>query len=208
MTISRTDIDNPVFPSQGSKISLNADLSGGPFLPGDVDYYKIQFKTEWYRRLFGSSRIVLNLSTELGLLDEIVSGTKVNPFEYFYMGGSGLVIATTSLRGYDDRTVGEVKNGRVVGGRITTKYTAEIRAALTLEPMPLYILAFAEAGNTYLDINSADFLNLRRSVGFGARILINPVGLIGFDYGYGFDRKTVDGLEPQWMFHFQFGKGF
>ena len=47
-----------------------------------------------------------------------------------------------------------------------------------------------------------------RSVGFGARILINPIGLIGFDFGYGFDRQEVEGIPPQWLFHFQFGKGF
>jgi len=49
---------------------------------------------------------------------------------------------------------------------------------------------------------------LKRSVGIGARLLINPIGLIGFDFGYGFDRKSVDGKDPEWLFHFQFGKGF
>jgi len=49
---------------------------------------------------------------------------------------------------------------------------------------------------------------LRRSVGFGARILINPIGLIGFDLGYGFDRQITDGKDPAWLFHFQFGRGF
>jgi len=50
--------------------------------------------------------------------------------------------------------------------------------------------------------------DLRRSVGVGARVLIQPVGLIGFDVGYGFDRKAIDGQSPKWVFHFQFGKGF
>ena len=89
-----------------------------------------------------------------------------------------------------------------------TKYTAELRVALALEPMPIYVLAFAEAGNVFFNLKSTDFFNLRRSVGVGARIFINPVGLIGFDYGYGFDRKSVDGNDSQWVFHFQFGRGF
>ena len=55
-TISRRDIDNPIFPSQGSNLSLDAQLSGGPILPGDVDYYKVNFQAEWYNRLFNSSR--------------------------------------------------------------------------------------------------------------------------------------------------------
>ncbi len=74
--------------------------------------------------------------------------------------------------------------------------------------MPLYLLAFAEAGNVFESFKKADLFNLRRSVGVGARILINPIGLIGFDLGYGFDRMATDNKEPAWLFHFQFGKGF
>jgi len=84
----------------------------------------------------------------------------------------------------------------------------EIRGALTLEPMPIYILAFLEAGNTFLNIENTVLFDLRRSAGVGARLLINPIGLIGFDFGYGFDRKIVDGRDPKWLFHFQFGKAF
>ncbi len=208
-TISRTDIDNPIFPSKGSKLSLNMELSGGPVLPGDVDYFKVQLKTEWYKRLFNSNRLALYTGLDFGYLKELVSGTPVQPFEYFYMGGNGLIIATTPLRGYVDRSVGPRNSaGNTIGSRVMAKYTLELRGALALEPIPIYLLAFAEAGNTYLDLKETDFTDLKRSVGFGARILINPIGLIGFDYGYGFDRRTVDGADPQWKFHFQFGKGF
>ena len=208
-TISRTDIDNPIFPSRGSKMSLSAELSGGPILPGDVDYYKIDFSSEWYKQLFRSNRLALYSSINLGYLQEIVKGTTIQPFEFYYMGGNGLIIATTPLRGYDDRTVGPINQfGDVIGGRVMAKYTVELRGALALDPIPIYVLTFAEAGNVFLDLSSTDFLNLKRSVGFGARLLINPVGLIGFDIGYGFDRKSVDGKDPEWLFHFQFGKGF
>ncbi len=207
-TISRTDIDNPIFPSQGSKISLNAELSGGPFLPGEVDYFKMQFKTDFYRRLFNSNRLVFYAGINMGYLEELTAGTHINPFEYFFMGGNGLVIATTPLRGYDDRTVGPRENGRIIGGSIMTRYVTEFRVALTLDPMPIYFIAFAEAGNVYKDLKNTDFYDLKKSVGVGARILINPIGLIGFDYGYGFDRFSVDKRDPQWVFHFQFGQGF
>jgi outer membrane protein insertion porin family len=89
-----------------------------------------------------------------------------------------------------------------------TRYTTELRFAIALEPIPIYLLTFAEAGNVFRDFNHADFFDLRRSVGFGARLLINPIGLIGFDLGYGFDRLITDGKEPSWLFHFQFGRGF
>lgn len=209
INISRNDIDNPIFPSIGSKFLLSGELSGGPILPGDVDYYKIEFSADWYRRLFNSNRLTFYSNIDIGYIHEIVEGTTIQPFEFFYMGGNGLVIATTPLRGYADRSVGpQSSTGLTIGGRVKTKYTAEIRAALTLEPMPIYVLAFAEAGNTFEDLPTADLFNLRKSAGIGARILINPIGLIGFDYGYGFDRKAVDGEDPKWEFHFQFGKGF
>ncbi len=207
--ISRNDIDNPIFPSRGSKVSLNAEVSGGLILPGDVDYYKVEFTTDWYRRLFNSSRITLYTGIDVGYLDEIVPGTSIQPFEFFFMGGNGLIIATTPLRGYEDRTVGPINSdGNIIGGRVKAKYTAELRGALALEPIPIYLLLFAEAGNTFKNASDFDFFDLKRSVGIGARLLINPIGLIGFDFGYGFDRKSVDGKSPEWLFHFQFGKGF
>lgn len=210
-TISRSDIDNPIFPSRGTKFSLSGELNGGPLLPGEVDYYKFEFNFDWYKRLFNSNRLSFYTSVSLGYMDELRAGTPINPFEYYFMGGNGLIIATTPLRGYDDRSVGP-KNpndiNEIIGGRVMTKYTTEIRAAITLEPIPLYFLVFAEAGNVYFDIPSTDFFDLKRSVGVGARILINPIGLIGFDFGYGFDRPSVDGQDPQWQFHFQFGRGF
>ena len=145
----------------------------------------------------------------MGYIEEIVKGTQIQPFEFFYMGGNGLIIATSPLRGYDDRTVGPRNSiGNVIGGRVMTRYTSELRFAVTLDPIPLYLIAFAEAGNVWEDLNKTDPFDLRRSVGFGARIMINPIGLIGFDLGYGFDRQIVDGKDPAWLFHFQFGRGF
>ena len=208
-TISRKNIDNPIFPSQGSNYAFDVEMSGGPLLPGEVDYYKISFRGEWYKRLFNTNRVTFYAIADLGYLDEFVSDTPINPFEYFFMGGSGLVIATTPLRGYDDRSVGP-KNaaGQVIGGRVMSRYTAELRFALTLDPIPVYLLAFAEAGNVFENIDKTDMFELRRSVGFGARLLINPLGLIGFDLGYGFDRRLTDNQDPEWLFHFQFGRGF
>jgi len=209
VTITRRNIDNPIFPSRGSSFTLDMEISGGPFLPGDVDYLKTSFKAEWYKRLFNSNRIALYTVADFGYIDEIVEGTPIQPFEFFFMGGNGLVIATVPLRGYEDRTVGPRNAfGQIIGGRVMTKIGAELRLAVTMEPIPVYVLAFAEAGNVFENFSKTDIFDMRRSVGFGARLLINPIGLIGFDFGYGFDRQIVDGIEPEWLFHFQFGKGF
>ncbi|MGD8778905.1 MAG: outer membrane protein assembly factor BamA [Ignavibacteria bacterium] len=207
-TLSRNNIDNPIFPSTGSSFAISGEISGGPLLPGNVDYFKIIFNADWYKRLFNSNRLTLYTNSTFGYINEIVDDTPIQPFEFFYMGGNGLVIATTPLRGYDDRSVGPVSSsGDILGGRVMVKYTSELRAALALEPIPIYVIAFAEGGNTFLNIKDADLFDLKRSAGFGARLLVQPVGLLGFDYGYGFDRLSVDGEQPQWEFHFQFGRG-
>lgn len=206
--IARKDIDNPIFPSTGSNVNLQFDLSGGPFLPGDVDYLKIDANLEFYRRLFGTNKLTIFLGNYYGMIYELVENTPIQPFEYYYMGGSGLIIATEPLRGYDDRTIGPKNaNGQVIGGKIFTRSTIELRFALTLQPIPLYLLAFAEAGNVWRNMKDINLFDLKRSVGVGARVLVNPIGLIGFDFGYGFDRKSVSGQDPSWLFHFQFGRG-
>ncbi len=212
VTLSRKNIDNPIFPSQGSSVSLDAEISGGPFLPGDINYWKVGLKAEWYKRLFGTNRIALYSVADMGILDELdgATKTKINPFERYFMGGNGLIIATTPLRGYDDRTIGPLDSNRdIVGGNVMTRYTLELRGALALEPIPIYLLGFIEAGNVFESLNTKlNLFDLKRSAGVGARLLINPIGLVGFDFGYGFDRKSVDGKDPQWLFHFQFGRGF
>ncbi len=210
-TIARKDIDNPIFPARGSNVELDAQISGGPFLPGDINYFKIDFTNEWYKSLFNTNRLVLYTGSFLGYLRELDEATKtrINPYEKYFMGGNGLVIATTPLRGYDDRSIGPTDAaGNAIGGRVMARFTTELRLAVTLEPIPLYLLTFAEAGNVFDSFESSDIFNLRRSAGVGARILINPIGLIGFDLGYGFDREAVNGQKPSWLFHFQFGKGF
>ena len=113
------------------------------------------------------------------------------------------------MRGYEDRSIGPIERGEVSNGTVFARFVTELRFALTLSPMPLYVLAFAEAGNVWKNERSLDLFDLRRSAGLGARLLIQGVGLIGFDYGYGFDDVLPkDGQPDGWHFHFQFGRGF
>jgi outer membrane protein insertion porin family len=72
--------------------------------------------------------------------------------------------------------------------------------------MPIYSSVFAEAGNSWRSFSGADIFNLKRSAGIGMRILLNPIGLIGFDYAYGFDPMPGDTKPSGWQFHFQFGR--
>ncbi len=206
--LSRNSTDSPIFPTSGSSVSLSTEISGGPVLPGDVAYHKWLFGSDWYVPVFGSSRLVFYSSTQMGYVDGLNDNPNIPPLELFHMGGTGLgMIATTPLRGYDDQRVGP--GDGLAGGRVMEKQTTELRLALTLNPIPIYILGFAEGGNVFTDFHHTDFFDLKRSFGFGARLLIQPLGMIGFDYGYGADDVyPKDGKPDGWRFHFQFGRGF
>ncbi|MBX2990931.1 MAG: outer membrane protein assembly factor BamA [Bacteroidetes bacterium] len=209
--ISRNSIDNPVFPTYGSNFSLSIQMSGGPLLPGNVDFHKWILNSEWYVPLFNSSRVALYLSSEFGYVGEFGQSAGLPFNDRFYMGGTGLgYISTTALRGYEDQSIGPRDQlGRIFGGRAMTRQTAELRLALAINPIPIYILGFVEGGNVWERWQKADFANLKRSAGFGARLQINPIGLIGFDYGFGFDDVLpLDGQPDGWKFHFVFGRGF
>lgn len=208
--LSRNSTDSPIFPSIGSSVAFSTEISGGP-LPGNVDYHKWLLNAEWYVPILGSSRLVFYSSTSLGYLEGFFKDATIPPIEFFYMGGTLMgYVSTTSLRGYEDRSVGPVDNqGQEEGGRVLNKHTLELRLAATLNPMPIYFLGFIEGGNVYRDFRHTDFFDLKRSYGFGARLLIQPIGMIGFDYAYGADDVLPkDGKPDGWHFHFQFGRGF
>src|ERR1041384_2556146 len=209
-TTSRNSTESPIFPTAGSIVSFTTEVSGGPLLPGNVGYHKWLFSADWFSPLFNSGRLVLYSSTAFGYVDAFHNDYEIPPIEYFYMGGTGLgFAATTPLRGYDDQSVGPRNNSGPVGGRGREKQPFELRRAVTLNPIPIYFLGFAEAGNVFTDFHHANFPDVKRSYGFGARLLINPIGLIGFDYGYGADHVlSTDGGPDGWRFHFQFGRGF
>ena len=187
------------------------ELSGGPLLLGNVNYDKWLFNADWYTPLSSNGRLVLAAASSFGYVNGIGSNPRIPFLEYFFMGGTGIGYAnTTPLRGYEDRMVGPVNSaGQALGGLVMDKHTAELRFAVTLNPIPIYILGFAEGGNIFSDFQHADFFDLKRSYGFGARLQIQPIGMIGFDYGYGAeDVFPKDGAPDGWRFHFQFGRGF
>lgn len=209
--ISRNSIDNPIFPTSGSSVSLSTQMSGGPLLPGNIDFHKWLIGAEWYLPMFGSSKLALYLSSNYGYIGSFTRDSYIQPVDLFFMGGTGLgYIATTPLRGYEDQAVGpRNENNDIVGGKAMAKHTLELRWALAVNPIPIYLLSFVEGGNVYENLARADFFDLKRSAGLGARITINPIGMIGFDYGYGFDDVFPrDGKADGWKFHFVFGRGF
>lgn len=206
-TISRISFDNLIFPSSGSRFRWTVHASLGALGIGSSDFLKNEVQVEFVNPLLqieGFDRLVMYLNTEFGNVGRL--GKRPNGIipliQYYAMGGNGIAgINVIPLRGYSDRSVG-------VPGNYNLSYfrqTAELRFALSLNPMPIYVLAFAEAGNAWPTLRDADLFTLKRSTGLGMRILLNPIGLIGFDYGYGFDVDNITGKRGGWNFHIQFG---
>lgn len=202
--ISRNSTNSPIFPSEGSNVSLSTEVNGGPLLPGTARFHKHVFSADWYIPLIPSQRIAIMSSNQIGMIFGFESDSYIPFQDRFFMGGTGLgQFAVTPLRGYDERSVGP-RNG----GTGIIKHTLELRFALALNPIPIYTLLFAEAGNVWIEPRYMSPNELRKSAGFGVRLLINPLGLIGFDYGFGFDGATPASGTPGWQFHFQFGRQF
>lgn len=209
--IQRNSVNSPLFPTQGSNISLFTEIAGAPLFPGTAQYNKHLFSADIYMPVLNSSRLALYFGTQFGAIFPYKKDSYIPYIETFYMGGTGLgQIATTPLRGYEDRSIGPVNvNGQYVPATAMAKHTAELRFNVALNPIPIYFLAFAEAGNTWESLAKSEMFDLKRSAGVGARLLINPIGLLGFDYGYGYDNVTAGIKSPAgWKFHFQFGRGF
>jgi outer membrane protein insertion porin family len=208
--ISRSSVDNPIFPTSGSNVSFSFQMTGGPVLPGNIDFHKWLFNSEWYIPMFGSSKLALYLSSNYGYIGKFGGESRIQPVDMFFMGGTGLgYIATTPLRGYEDQSVGPRNSDNdITGGSAMAKQSIELRYAISINPIPIYVLGFLEGGNVYESFSRADFFDLKRSTGVGVRLQINPIGMIGFDYGYGFDDVyPKDGVPDGWKFHFVFGRG-
>lgn len=208
-TISRSTVFDPMFPLTGTRIANSTELAGGPFLPGNIEFVKNIFSAETYTPLVRNQKFVLYSNFNFSFVKPIGSDRYLPPTELFFMGGNGLAYNTIALRGYDDRNIGPKNSAfNPLGGKVAIKYGTELRYPLSLDPFPIFVLIFAEAGNVWTDISKTDPFDLRRSIGFGTRLYLPAVGLVGFDFGYGFDRKIEDRENPKLVFHFQFGRGF
>lgn len=232
--ISRNSLQgNPIFPTGGSTISLTSVLTPPWSLINGKNYYvmtpdekyklleyqKYKFTTHWYMQLTNQKapegkeahNLVLRASYGFGILGMYNSAVGVAPFERFYLGGSGLTGYSLdgreiiALRGYSDNSISGA-DGR--GNCIISKYTMELRYPLSLNPQAtIFALAFAEAGNAeqrYKDFNP---FNVKRSAGAGVRIFLPMFGLLGLDYGWGFDSVPYNPTtgNGKGQFHFTIG---
>ncbi len=173
-----------------------------------LEYYKIKFKGTWYTRLY--EKLVLRTNTEFGFLGAYNQDRGVPPFERFFVGGDGLGAYSLDgreviqLRGYPNQSLSNVD-----GNTIYNKFSLEVRYPVTLAQMAsIYVLGFAEGGASYDGFKSYNPFELKRSAGLGLRIFMPAFGLLGIDFGYGFD-PILGGTERNgWQTHFIIGQQF
>jgi outer membrane protein insertion porin family len=203
-SISRNNTNELFFPSQGSKFRFTNNWALGAVGIGQTDFFKSEIYFDFYNTMYKleeQDRVVLYLGAQMGYIDGIKNDTTIAPIELYRMGGAGLSnFGTIPFRGYAD---GDLEN---IGGKLHAKFTAELRFALTLNPMPIYFYSFAMAGNVWDGFGGADLFDLKRSAGVGLKMLLNPIGIIGFSYGFGFDPITQFGNVPGWKFLFEIGQ--
>ena len=182
-----------------------------------LEFYKASFKGDWYTTLTGD--FVLRTNAEFGFLGHYNNDIGDVPFERYFVGGDGLGNftldgrETVQLRGYENQSVTPVDpiSGQQEGGIIYNKFSMELRYPITLKPSAsIYGLGFLEAGNAFSNFNDFNPFQLKRSAGLGLRIFMPAFGLLGIDFGYGFDSDLLpSSVGPSgWQTHFIIGQQF
>jgi outer membrane protein insertion porin family len=204
-SLQRNSVNSPIYPAEGSKLSFTAkatlpysllDNKPDSYATAQdqyryLEYFKLKLTGEFYFPLTKDKKLVISPRFGFGLMGSYNSAKGLTPFERFTLGGSGLsgvnqfggreIIA---LRGYDDNSLSSTG-----GDPLIAKYTMELRYPISLNPQAtFFVLAFAEAGNTFTDFRKFNPFNVKRTAGMGIRIFLPMFGMLGLDYGFGFDK--------------------
>ena len=174
-----------------------------------LEYYKLNFEGTWYTRII--DKLILRTHAEFGFLGAYNPDRGNIPFERYFLGGDGLQQyamdgrETIALRGYENQSLSSRD-----GSTVYNKFSLELRYPISLKPSAsIYALSFLEAGNGYNNFREFNPFNSKRSAGFGVRIFMPAFGLLGIDFGYGFDSEVPNDLNPNgWETHFIIGQQF
>ncbi len=215
-TISRYNLDNPLYPRSGSSFALKIGLTPPFSLFSNkdysdasnaekfrlIEYHKWDFDASIFKTIAGN--LVFHAKASMGFIGAYSDKLGIGPFERYTLGGSG--VGTTGdfligsqpigLRGYDENSLVpfDTQTG-FTGGVVFNKFTFEMRYPINLGSPLIYVLAFAEAGNTWNNYRDYNPNQLFKSAGVGVRLNLPGMGLIGIDYGYAFDRQ-IGNLSP------------
>ncbi|MDY4411257.1 MAG: POTRA domain-containing protein [Prevotella sp.] len=233
LSLNRTSTDNQLFPRSGSEFTATVtltppwsmwdgkdykNLANNPYSPSYVreqqqkyrwiEYNKWSFRSKTYTALTsGQKCFVLMTRVDLGILGSY-NKYKKSPFETYYVGGDGM---SGYSSGYAEETIGlrGYENGSLAyNGYAYDRMTLELRYPFLLGNTTIYGLTFLEGGNAWSDVKNFNPFNMKRSAGVGVRIYLPMVGLMGIDWGYGFDNDNVNGTKGGSQFHFVLGQEF
>ncbi|MCQ2147428.1 MAG: BamA/TamA family outer membrane protein [Bacteroidales bacterium] len=182
-----------------------------------IEYHKWKFSSTVYTKLHQNLDFVLMARAQFGYLGYYNRSWGYSPFEGFLVGGDGMsgyssygseVIA---MRGYENYSLTPYQlssyssNGQAYAGNVYDKFTVELRYPVILQPSStIFVLGFLEGGNCWSDIRAFNPFKIKRSAGVGVRIFLPMIGLLGIDWGYGFDDTKYGGSQ----FHFVIGQQF
>ena len=204
-TIQRSSVSAPTYPQSGSNFTFlsKATLPYSSLTSKDysllspqerykyLEYYRLKFTAEWFLPLSKDKKLILMSRFGMGYLGAYNKAKGVSPFERYSMGGSGLSgvnqiggISILALRGYEDQSISSAG-----GDPIVAKYTIELRYPISLNPQATFFaLAFLEGGNTFPSFDKFNPFNVKRTAGIGIRVFLPMFGMLGLDYGLGFDK--------------------
>ena len=209
-------LDNAGNPSKvGSWRDINYDKWSAKDRYKWIEYHKWSLKANFYQKLIGD--LVLKTKFQFGYLGYYNRRWGYSPFEGFLVGGDGMSgynnygTEVISLRGYQNYSLTPTSysqyntNGYAYSGNVYDKFSIELRYPIVLQPQStIFALAFFEGGNCWSDIRNFNPFQIKRSAGVGVRVYLPVVGLLGIDWGYGFD----DPVNGKSQFHFLIGQEF
>ena len=221
---------NLIYPRRGStfSLSLQATAPYSLFSKKDystatdeekyrwIDFHKWVFKADYYFPISTNNKLVLNTKFAFGYLGFYNKNIGPSPFENFYLGGDGMTgysfygREVIALRGYTNGSL--TPNDPVSGapsGNVYSKMTFELRYPVSLNPQAtIYLLTFLEAGKAWYSLKEYNPFKLNRSAGVGVRANLPMFGLLGIDWGYGFDPVPGNPDANKSQFHFVIGQQF
>ena len=226
VALSRSTVDQPIYPRSGSEFSAVLTLTP-PYSLWDgrdysdsnmpdrtrykwIEYHRWQFNARWFLPLTRNNNLVLMAAAEMGFLGHY-NKNKVSPFERFEVGGDGMSgytiygVDIIRLRGYENGALDPTSDYSIG----YNKYTMELRYPVILkESSQIYVLGFLEGGNGFDSWKSFSPFKIKRSAGLGVRLYLPIVGLLGLDWGWGFDAPAGSTRRSGSQFHFTMGQTF
>jgi outer membrane protein insertion porin family len=224
IALGRYSTDAQIFPRAGSELNLSLELTPPYSLIAPeafaaksqddkyrmIEFHQWKMSAAFYQQIVGD--LVLMARIKMGFLGRYTNDIEVTPFNRYFMGGDGMSGYSAidgrqliGFRGYtnESMTPDAGITSRPAGGTVFNKSTLELRYPLSLNPnSTIYGLVFVEAGNDWANFTDFEPFSPKRSAGIGVRVFLPMFGLLGLDWGYGFDAIPGMPSANKGQFHF------